>query len=65
MNQYKKIKNFDQLIELEHGEIGMESRAKYEVDAQIFVINEMLKIANYKQERRTEKTRNKKPNISK
>ena len=64
MNPYKNIKNFDQLIELEHGEIGTESRAKYEESAQMFIISEMLKEArkeaNMTQEQLAEKNRNQK-----
>jgi DNA-binding XRE family transcriptional regulator len=45
MEKYKNIKTFDELIELEHGKIGTESRIKYEEDAQMFIISEMLKTA--------------------
>ncbi|MGB0880978.1 MAG: hypothetical protein ACPGTO_10465 [Polaribacter sp.] len=45
MNTYKNITNFDQLIEVEHGKIGTESRNKYEENAQMFIISEMLKDA--------------------
>ena len=69
MIPYKNIKNFDQLIELEHGEIGTESRAKYEESAQMFIISEMLKEArkeaNMTQEQLAEKTGTKKSYISK
>ena len=69
MNSYKNIKNFDQLIDLEHGKIGTESRAKYEESAQMFIISEMLKEArkeaNMTQEQLAEKTGTKKSYISK
>ena len=42
---YNNIKNFDELIELEHGEIGTESRNDYEERAQMFIVSEMLKEA--------------------
>ena len=42
---YNNIKNFDQLIELEHGKIGTESRKDYEERAQMFIVSEMLKEA--------------------
>ena len=42
---WKSIKTFDELIELEHGKIGTESRIKYEEGAQMFIISEMLKTA--------------------
>lgn len=45
MKKYKDIKNFDELIELEHGQIGTESRNKYEEGAQMFIISEILKSA--------------------
>jgi DNA-binding XRE family transcriptional regulator len=45
MEKYKNIKTFDELIELEHGKTGTESRIKYEEGAQMFIISEMLKTA--------------------
>lgn len=45
MDKYKEIKNFDELIELEHGTLGTESRNQYEERAQMFIISEMLKEA--------------------
>lgn len=45
MGKYKDINTFDELIELEHGKIGTESRIKYEEGAQMFIISEMLKTA--------------------
>ena len=45
MENYKKIKTFDQLIEVEHGKIGTESRNVYEEKSQMFIISEMLKNA--------------------
>ena len=42
---YNNIKNFDDLIELEHGKIGTESRNDYEERAQMFIVSEMLKEA--------------------
>ncbi|MDX9919387.1 MAG: helix-turn-helix transcriptional regulator [Paludibacter sp.] len=42
---YNNIKNFDELIELEHGKIGTESRNDYEESAQMFIVSEMLKEA--------------------
>lgn len=45
MEKYKNIKTFDELIELEHGKIGTESRIKYEEGTQMFIISEMLKTA--------------------
>lgn len=43
MDKYKSVTGFDQLIELEHGKIGSESRNKYEEGALMFIIAEMLK----------------------
>jgi DNA-binding XRE family transcriptional regulator len=45
MNDYNNIKTFDQLIEVEHGKIGTESRIMYEENSQMFIISEMLKAA--------------------
>ena len=45
MNDYNNIKTFDQLIEVEHGKIGAESRIMYEENSQMFIISEMLKAA--------------------
>lgn len=69
MKDYKNIKTFDELIELEHGEIGTESRSKYEEGAQMFIVSEMLKTArkeaNLTQEQLAEKAGTKKSYISK
>jgi hypothetical protein len=45
MKAYKNIKTFDQLIEVEHGKIGTESRNNYEEKSQMFIISEKLKNA--------------------
>jgi len=45
MEKYKNITNFEELIELEHGKIGTESRNKYKEGAQMFIVSEMLKSA--------------------
>lgn len=64
MKDYKNIKTFDELIELEHGKIGTESRNKYEENAQMFIVSEMLKSArkeaNMTQEELAEKAGTKK-----
>ncbi len=69
MDKYKNITNFDQLIEVEHGKIGTESRNKYEQNAQMFIISEMLKEARKEakltQAQLAEKTGTKKSYISK
>jgi DNA-binding XRE family transcriptional regulator len=69
MEKYKNIKTFDELIELEHGKIGTESRNKYEEGAQMFIISEMLKTArkeaNLTQEELADKAGTKKSYISK
>ncbi len=69
MDKYKNIRNFDDLIELEHGKIGSESRNKYEERTQMFIISEMLKEArreaNLTQEELAEKAGTKKSYISK
>ncbi len=69
MDKYKNISNFEELIELEHGKIGTESRNKYEEGAQMFIISEMLKSARKEakmtQEQLAEKAGTKKSYISK
>ncbi len=69
MKDYKNIKTFDQLIELEYGKIGTESRNKYEEKAQMFIVSEMLKEARKEakltQEQLAEKAGTKKSYISK
>jgi DNA-binding XRE family transcriptional regulator len=68
MKDYNNIKNFDQLIEVEHGKIGTESRNSYEEKSQIFIISEMLKEARKEakmtQVQLAEKTGTKKSYIS-
>lgn len=69
MEKYKGVTNFDQLIEVEHGKIGTESRSKYEEGAQMFIVSEMLKSArkeaNLTQEQLADKVGTKKSYISK
>jgi len=68
MKDYKNIKTFDQLIEVEHGKIGTESRNDFEEKSQMFIISEMLKDARKEakitQEQLAEKTGTKKSYIS-
>jgi len=69
MSKYNNIKNFDELIDLEHGKIGTEARNQYEENSQMFIISEMLKEArkdaNLTQEQLAEKAGTKKSYISK
>jgi DNA-binding XRE family transcriptional regulator len=69
MIDYSGIRDFDELIEREHGKIGSESRNKYEERAQMFIISEMLKEARKEakltQEQLAEKAGTKKSYISK
>lgn len=69
MKTYENIKDFDELIELEHGKIGSESRNHYDENSQMFIISEMLKearkSANLTQEQLAEKAGTKKSYISK
>ena len=68
MKDYKNIKTFEQLIEVEHGKIGTESRNTYEAKTQMFILSEMLKEARREaritQEELAEKTGTKKSYIS-
>jgi DNA-binding XRE family transcriptional regulator len=69
MKNYENIKSFDELIEVEHGKLGTESRNQYEEGSQMFIISEMLKEARKEaqltQEQLAEKTGTKKSYISK
>ncbi|WP_305983452.1 helix-turn-helix domain-containing protein [Roseivirga thermotolerans] len=69
MKDYKDVKDFDELIELEHGKIGSESRNRYEEGAQMFIVSEMLKAArkeaNLTQEELAARAGTKKSYISK
>jgi DNA-binding XRE family transcriptional regulator len=68
MKNYNNINSFDQLIEVEHGKIGTESRNTYEENSQMYIISEMLKDARKEakitQEQLAEKTGTKKSYIS-
>lgn len=59
MEKYKDIKTFDELIAVEHGKIGTESRNKYEEGAQMFIISEMLKEARKESQLTQEQLANK------
>jgi DNA-binding XRE family transcriptional regulator len=69
MKDYTNVKTFDELVELEHGKIGTESRNQYEEGAQMFIVSEMLKAArkeaNLTQEQLAQKAGTKKSYISK
>ena len=69
MDKYKNINSFDDLIEIEHGKVGSESRSIYEENAQMFIIAEMLKQARKEakltQEQLANKVGTKKSYISK
>jgi DNA-binding XRE family transcriptional regulator len=69
MKNYDNISTFDELIQLEHGEIGSETRNTYEENSQMFIISEMLKEArkeaNLTQEQLAEKSGTRKSYISK
>src|ERR1035437_10668203 len=45
MDKYSGIKTFNELLEIEHGKLGTETRNEYEEQAQMFIISEMLKEA--------------------
>lgn len=45
MDKYQGIKTLDELIELEHGQIGSDSRNDYEEKSQMFIVSEILKAA--------------------
>jgi DNA-binding XRE family transcriptional regulator len=64
----RKAKNFDELLDIKYGKIGVEKRDEFEEKAQYFVISEMLKEArkeaNMTQEQLAEKIGTKKSYIS-
>jgi len=66
---YENIKTFDELLNVENGEIGSETRNEYEEKAQMFIVSEMLKEArkeaNLTQEELAIKAKTKKSYISK
>ena len=68
MKNYKNVTNFDQLIEVEHGKIGTESRNNYEEKTQMFISSKILKNARKEakitQEQLAEKTGTEKSYIS-
>lgn len=67
MKDYKNINTFEQLIEVEHGQLGTETRNDFEEKSQMFIISEMLKEARKEakitQEQLAEKTGTKKSYI--
>ena len=69
MTDYKGLRTFDELLELEHGKMGTESRNEFEEKAQMFIVSEMLKEArkeaNLTQQQLAEKAGTKKSYISK
>ncbi len=42
---YEEVRTFDELLEKEYGKIGSPKRNRYEENAQMFIISEMLKQA--------------------
>ena len=69
ITDYNMITTLDELIDLEHGKIGTETRNSYEEGAQMFIVSEMLKEArknaNLTQEELAIKAGTKKSYISK
>ncbi|MBZ0206711.1 MAG: helix-turn-helix domain-containing protein [Flavobacteriales bacterium] len=61
--------NLDQLLDLEHGNVGSKKQNAYEEGAQLFIISEMLKdarkAANMTQEQLADRSGTKKSYISK
>jgi DNA-binding XRE family transcriptional regulator len=64
----RKVKNYDELLDVEYGKIGTEERSEFEVRADQFVISEMLKAsrkeAGITQEQLAQRTGTKKIHIS-
>ena len=53
MENYKGVKNFDELLDKKYGVIGTEVRNEFEENAHMFIISEMLKQAR-KEEQMTQ-----------
>lgn len=66
---YAEVKTFEDLLNVENGEIGTETRNEFEENAQMFIVSEMLKQArreaNLTQEELAQKAKTKKSYISK
>ncbi|MCG8685694.1 MAG: helix-turn-helix domain-containing protein [Desulfobacterales bacterium] len=45
MKTIRDAKNFDELLDIKYGKLGIEKRDKFEVKAKAFVIGEMIKEA--------------------
>jgi len=69
MEDYKDIKNFDELLDKKYGTIGSEKRNEFEERSHMFIISEMLKQARKEekltQEQLAERAGTKKSYISK
>jgi len=69
MENYKDIKNFDELLDKKYGKIGSEKRNEFEERSHMFIISEMLKQARKEekltQEQLAERAGTKKSYISK
>lgn len=69
MKDYKNVRNFDELLDVEYGKIGTDSRNEFDERAQMFIVSEMLKEARHEakltQEQLADKTGTKKSYISK
>ena len=69
MENYKGIKDFDELLDKKYGKIGTEKRNTFEEKSHMFIISEMLKEARKEakmtQEQLAEKAGTKKSYISK
>jgi len=64
MNEYEGVKNFDELLDKKHGNVGTDRRSEFEENTHMFIISEMLKEArkkaNLPQEESAEKAGTKK-----
>jgi len=69
MKDYKNVRNFDELLDVEYGKVGTDSRNEYDEQSQMFIVSEMLKEArheaNLTQEQLANKAGTKKSYISK
>ena len=59
MKDYSKIKTLDELLDLEYGEIGTESRNEFEISSKLFIVSELNSEAEHEANLQTEQLANK------
>jgi uncharacterized protein YfcZ (UPF0381/DUF406 family) len=59
LKDYSKIKTLDELLDLEYGEIGTDSRNEFEISSKLFIDSEMNEEAEREANQHTEQLENK------